>query len=57
MTNTKVFKLLFVYYFVGLSGNVYVSFLDLLKFLTDLMLSHNCHFLAFMILLLKSLQK
>jgi hypothetical protein len=35
MTNTNVFKLLFVYYFVGLSGNVFLSFLGLLKFLTS----------------------
>jgi hypothetical protein len=57
MTNTKVFMLLSVYYFVGLSGNVYHSFLGLLKFLTDLMLSHNCHFPAFITFLLRSLQK
>jgi hypothetical protein len=57
MTNTKVFKLLFVYYFVGLSGNVYLSFLGLVKFLTGLMLSHNCHFPAFITLLLRPLHK
>jgi len=57
MTSTKVFKLLFVYYFVGLSGNVHLSFLGLLKFLTNLMLSHNCHFPALITLLLRSLQK
>jgi hypothetical protein len=57
MTNTKAFKLLFVYYFVGLSGNVHLSFLGLLKFLTNLMLSHNCHFPAFITSLLQSLQK
>lgn len=57
MTNRKVFKLLFIYYFVGLSENVYLSLLGLLKFLTDLMLSHNCHFPVFVTLLLQSLQK